>query len=201
MRLLKWKKEILASHVKNWGNFLDVGAYDGFMNQEILDLNQNYFWVDHNESATERARAKGIYVVCSSITDSILPFDKNSMDTIYCSHVLEHMTPEHQSFLFRWFNQVLKVWWIAIIFVPTGYHWTFWDDETHAHPLNHVSLSSLALNSGFDVVQCRYSLARKFPDSIQWRLRFPPIPWYFSEVYLVARKVRKIQNVYYQKSY
>lgn len=201
MRLPKWKNNILESYVKKWGNFLDVGAYDGFMSNEILGLKQEYYWVDHNEIAVNKAKNNGIKVECIDITSTSLPFKEDYFNTLYCSHVLEHLDTKKQSFLFWEFNTVLKKDWILILFMPTWYHWTFSDDETHIHPLNHVSLASMANHFWFEVIQCRYSLARNFPDSWQGKLRLPPIPWYFTEIFLIAKKKENIINNDYQKIY
>ncbi len=82
--------------------------------------------------------------------------------------------------------------------MPTWYHYSFYDDETHIRWHSHISLKELANNTGFSIIQCRYSLTRFFNDNLQKYFRFLSNPWYLSEVYLIAEKK---SNKIYSKEY
>lgn len=182
---------------KNW-KILDLGcAYWQVAWCITVDWAQ-YYWLEYNEIMIDACKEKWLHVEFCDLNDWKLPFDDNFFDVIYASHVLEHFYIENQISILLECSRVLRANWKILFYMPTWYHWTFLDDETHKRWHSHKSLSAIAQDTGFFVNECRYSLTSKFSDKLQDYFRLPPHPWYLTEVYLLATNLKKN---YFSKEY
>ena len=187
--MIKRKKNLINSIILPHDSVLDIGCATGKLYDDISNV--KYTWLEYNEEMIKICKDKGLNVVKHDLNLWTLPFQDESFNVIYCSHVIEHFSTTNQIKLFQEFNRVLKIDGKIIIFTPTWYHYTFIDDETHVRWHSHISLSAMAMNTWFNVIECKYSFTRKFPQSLQNFFRWYPTPFYLTEVYLVAEKLIK----------
>jgi SAM-dependent methyltransferase len=108
--------------------------------------------VDIDEKALSIAKNNNYNVQYADVTKKI-PFNNNSFDGIYCSHVIEHMqNPLH---LMKEINRILKKDGRAAIITPDyimtskKYNNGFWCDYTHKQPFIPQSLKEISYDSGF----------------------------------------------------
>lgn len=76
------------------GKMLDVGCGAGVFLRLMRDRGWSVHGVEINDYAVQRAREKGLDVLCGSLNQANLPTD--SFDYIRASHSLEHMTQPHE---------------------------------------------------------------------------------------------------------
>ena len=189
--MLKERQDKLNKLLPKNGKMLDMGCARGQVSQYIIQEWASYYGVEYNEAMIAECREKWLQVTFCDLNTWKLPFEDDSFDVVYASHVLEHFYIEKQIDILLECSRILKKGGKILFYMPTWYHWSFFDDETHRRWHSHISLSALAKDTGFIVDECRYSLTRKFSDKMQWYFRIPPHPWYLTEVYIVATNDKK----------
>lgn len=183
------KYRLVDKLLKNDSKMLDVGSaswlfYDNWRHKHI-----DYFGVDYNETMVEYcSKEKWLYVKQCNLSKERLPYDDNSFDFVYCSHVLEHLLSNEQIIFFAEIERVLKKDWVLLLFTPTPYHRYFWDDPTHQRSSTHGSLEHMAKDVWLTVITSKYTNTRFFPQWTQTYFRLPPLRWFLWEVYLIAKK-------------
>lgn len=183
-----WRYAKINTYLKEWANVLDVWSASWEFFNTWKHKNINYFWLDYNTDLVNHCKSKGLNVLQIDLSKENLPYEDQSMDFVYCSHVLEHILSNEQIHFFSEVSRVLKKGGTFILFTPTPYSWYFWDDPTHQRASTHGSLEHLSKDFWLDVIECRYSNTRIFSQGLQKWLRLPPLRWFLWEVYLVAKK-------------
>lgn len=183
-----WRYNLIDNNLKIWSKVLDIWCASWSFYQKRKHKKINFFGIDYNEELVNFCKKKWLQVKQCDLSTNKLPYDDNSFDFIYCSHVLEHLLSNEQISLFSEISRVLKKWGRFVLFTPTPYSWYFWDDPTHQRASTHWSLEHLAKDFWLNIVECKYSNTRFFPQKIQTYLRLPPLRWILWEVYLVANK-------------
>lgn len=184
-----WRYNLIDNNLKPWDKVLDIWCASwGFFNK-WKHKNIDFSGIDYNEELVNFCNKQGLKVKQCDLSKENLPYDDNSFDFIYCSHVLEHLLSNEQIQLFSEIHRVLKKNGRIILFTPTPYTWYFRDDPTHQRPSTHGSLEHLAKDFNLKVIASKYSNTRFFHQKIQTYLRLPPLRWFLWEVYLVAKKV------------
>ena len=181
-----WKDKKMAQFLDNDSVVLDIGCWPAILSQKFGI--QNYFGVDYNEYFVENGIKNWLQVSQLDLSTNDLPFEDDTFDLIYCSHVIEHLETDRQIHLFFEIQRVLKNDGVLFMFAPTPYHWYFWDDPTHKRPVTHKSLEQLAKDTWLHVFESKYSFVRGFSNNLQRWLRLPPLRWFLWEVYIIARK-------------
>lgn len=102
-------------------------------------------------------------------TDHI-PLGDNAFDVILFKAVIEHLNDPTN--ILNNMMRMLKPGGIAVITTPNYDHniRSFWNDPTHQHPYNPISLGKLLEIHEFEVLQLRPFFFRK--PSIYWKLPF-----------------------------
>jgi len=142
MLLIKDIKRVLSKYVNNNCNVLDVGAGRLFYRDIITIYSNNYKSMDFKKTHPD---------IDYIGTTSKIPLENNSVDVIFCSQVLEHVSDPSDSF--KEFNRVLKSSGTAIITVPfLGY--------LHNEPYDFFrytkySLAKMSLDSRFEVLELK----------------------------------------------
>lgn len=180
--------KIINNNLASNSKVLDIGCGGGYFFNVWKDKNIEYYGIDYNQYFVDYCTNKGLKVKKCDISSEKLPFDDNSFDFIYCSHVIEHLLSNQQIFFVKEIARVLKKWGKLVLFAPTPYHWYFWNDETHQRPCTHWQLSHLIGNFNLKVIEAKYSNTRFFSNSLQKWLRLPPLRWFLREVYIIAQK-------------
>jgi ubiquinone/menaquinone biosynthesis C-methylase UbiE len=175
-----WKQKLFPKK----GLFLDAGCANAEMSSFVGA--ERYYGFDLNPYSVAYCQKKKLKVKKGSITN--IPYPDNMFDCVYCNHVLEHVGTYEQHKAIQEFYRVLKPGGTLLIFMPTPYHWYFFDDPTHVRPQTHGSLRFIAEETGFRSHDAFYSLARWMPRVVQRFMRVVPMPFVFWEVCLVAKK-------------
>lgn len=119
IRLIEWSS--FENHIKEKSNFLDVGCGAGH-NLALAETQKKctVTGVDADPGAhgVGRYDNKNLNAEIRQGFAEELPFETNTFDTVFCSHVLEHVENESQSL--KEINRVLKNDGIAIIGMPTA---------------------------------------------------------------------------------
>lgn len=184
-----WRYNMIDTYLKDWDNVLDIWCASWEFFNAWKHKSINYFWIDYNIDLVEYCKSKGLNAENVNLSTDTLPYENESMDFVYCSHVLEHLLSNEQIRFFSEVSRVLKKWWVLILLTPTPYSWYFWDDPTHQRASTHGSLEHLSKDFWLNVIESKYSNLRWFPQNMQKWLRLPPLRWFMWEVYLVAKKI------------
>ncbi|KKW05358.1 MAG: hypothetical protein UY41_C0054G0005 [Candidatus Moranbacteria bacterium GW2011_GWE1_49_15] len=124
-----WDKKAL-SYMKNCANILDAGCGVGrFISHDPARITG----LENNPANIEAAAGRGFKVKQGNIPS--MPFENESFDGIYSSHVIEHLTPEDLHLTLREFDRVLKEGGLLIIATPLLWK-HFYSDLTHIKPYN-----------------------------------------------------------------
>ncbi|MFA7298212.1 MAG: class I SAM-dependent methyltransferase [Candidatus Absconditabacterales bacterium] len=184
-----WKYTLIDKLLPTHAKVLDIGCASGLFYDNRKHKHIQYSGIDYNPTMVEYCtKERGLDVKQCDLSNDKLPYDDNSFDFIYCSHVLEHLLSNEQISFFAEIQRVLKKDGVFLLFTPTPYHRYFWDDPTHQRASTHGSLEHMAKDVGLEVIESKYSNVRFFPQTIQTYLRLPPLRWFLWEVYLVAKK-------------
>lgn len=183
-----WKYKLINSIMHKGSSVLDIGCASWAFAHTWKDKDIKYFGIDYNNHFVEYCSRHWLTAKQCDISKEKIPYEDNSFDFIYCSHVIEHLLSNEQIFFMQEINRVLKKWGKVIIFAPTPYHWYFWDDPTHQRPCTHGQLMALAKDANLQPIYAKYSLMRCFWQALQRWLRLPPLRWFLWEVYMVAQK-------------
>ncbi len=112
----------IKEYIPNGASFLDVGCGAGYaMKRAQADFNCTTFGVDpepgaHGVGRYDKSNMDGLNIQQSFAEK--LPFEDNSFDIVYCSHVLEHVNDEEQSL--REMKRVLKPGGTLLLSMPTA---------------------------------------------------------------------------------
>lgn len=185
-----WKYNIIDKYLKDWDSVLDIWCASWEFHNTWKHKNINYFWIDYNTDLVEYCKSKGLDALEVNLSTDILPHENRSMNFVYCSHVLEHLSSNEQIRFFSEVSRVLKKWWVLILLTPTPYSWYFWDDPTHQRASTHGSLEHLSKDFWLEVIESKYSNLRLFSQGLQKWFRLPPLRWFMWEVYLIAKKAK-----------
>lgn len=184
-----WRSKKIRFHLKKNTKVLDIGCAWWWFYDKYSDAWIDYYWIDYNKYMVDFCvNEKKLNCLQCDVSKEKLPYNDNSFDFVYCSHVIEHLLSNEQIFLFSEISRVLKKWWVLILFTPTPYSWYFWDDPTHQRPSTHGSLEHLSKDFWLDIIESKYSNLRFFGQNLQKRLRLPPMRRFLWEVYLIAKK-------------
>lgn len=155
---------------------VDVGCgYGDFINNirgkrlVAVDLNAN----------AKKYLQDGIEFFCSPASD--LSFiDASSVDLVFTSNLLEHLTDSELDVIMSEFRRILKVGGVVITMQPNFYYAyrEYFDDYTHKKVFSHESLVDLFLANGFGLV----AIEKRFlPFSLKSRL---PKSYWLTKIYL-----------------
>jgi len=135
---------------------LDIGCGRGI----FLDILRNYgvqpIGIDVLPESVELCRQKGFDVYCTDVFP-YLPDKKQTLDGIFCAHVIEHIKPTKTPELFHLCYDALKPNGKLVIITPNPKDLrviteVFWLDLTHIRPYPLPLLESLVKQAGFQVV-------------------------------------------------
>ena len=104
------------------GEFLDVGCGAGYAMRKAQELGCNAYGIDPDPGAHGVGRTGSNYsvddVVIKKAFAENIPFEDEKFDTVYSSHVLEHVVDEDKSL--QEMHRVLKNNGVLIIGMPTS---------------------------------------------------------------------------------
>jgi SAM-dependent methyltransferase len=204
LKLTNWQVSKLSKipGIANAERILDIGTGSGltlsYVN-EFINTSAELFGIDlkKNELLSDRIK----FAECNIESEDI-PFDKNSMDIVITTYVLEHLRDPYR--LFEEANRVLKK--NGYLYVVTeGYittilpdYWNFWTDPTHIRPYTKRALKTLGEGTGFEIYKTGVIrtmefvlLSPLFPILnllSESNFSFMPFEIFGRSVYLIAKK-------------
>lgn len=114
--------DAIKEFIPKGAKFLDVGCGAGYAMKKASDeLNCDSFGIDpdpggHGVGRYNTGSTSGLRIKRAEA--EALPFDDNTFDVVYCSHVLEHVKDEAQSL--KEMKRVLKPGGVLVIGMPTA---------------------------------------------------------------------------------
>ena len=162
--------EYLQRYIPPAGRVLDLGAgYCSFINQ--VQAAERHA-LDLFPGVTQYA-APGVQAHIGSCED-LGRFASASLDTVFASNLLEHLTREALARTLAEVRRVLKPTGHLILLQPNFRYCyrEYFDDYTHLQVFTHVSLADLLVAQGFRLARVE---ARFLPFSLKSRL--PKSPW------------------------
>ena len=179
-RKVVWKAicEYLQQFIEPNKTILEIGpGYCDFINQ--IQGSKKYA-VDVNPEVRTYC-ASDVNFVPSSFPDS-LNIPPQSIDVVFASNLLEHLSEEESSWLFEQIQLFLKPEG-KLIFIQPNYYYcyrSYWDDFTHVKVFTHVSLSDFLASKGYKVTRVE---KRFLPFSFKSIL---PKSYWITKLYLTS---------------
>jgi len=197
----EWDK-LAYFFLKNSNWILDVGCGEG---RFIVQNPEKIKGLDWNKDSIKECQQKGYQVVKGDARK--LPFKKESVPAIHCSHLIEHFPPQDVHQILSEFNRILKPRGILVIRTPLLWS-KFYSDLTHVRPYNpevmtrylcsqrQIQHSLKPISQDYQVVslQWRYQpivVGNKYFDLIFNALNRWGFPWLKRNGYLLVMKKRK----------
>jgi SAM-dependent methyltransferase len=161
---------------------LDIGCGEGSFLTEMHALGWNVQGVEMSEDAAEKARGRGIPVVCGMLDRADFP--PASFDLITGLHVLEHLP--HPRAAVRQAEEWLRPGGRLFLALPNhncwerrvfGTCWSPWDLPRHLYHFELRTLSRLLGEEGLSITRARYMAGLYVLQSLRMeRQRFSPQP-------------------------
>jgi ubiquinone/menaquinone biosynthesis C-methylase UbiE len=168
-RNVEWNA--IKPFIQNKGKFLDVGCGAGYsMKRAADDCSSIVYGIDPDplEHGVGRAGSNftvGVHKIHKGVAESI-PFDSKTFDTVYSSHVLEHVNSEIDSL--KEMKRVLKDDGVLIIGMPTA-SMAYINWITQLLFTTHIKLSSILFYKIFNMGKYKWweifiPVSHSFPD-------------------------------------
>jgi ubiquinone/menaquinone biosynthesis C-methylase UbiE len=142
--------QYLQKYIKNGDTVLELGCgYADFINQIRA---KRKIAIDINISSKKHCN-KDVEFILSSVT-SQLSIEEESINAVFASNLLEHLSIEEVKTLLLKIRNMLNYGGRLIIIQP-NYKYSYkdyWDDYTHITPFTHISLTDLIGSSGFNII-------------------------------------------------
>lgn len=156
---------------------IDIGCGKGFF---ATLAPERIVGLDRNLETLEQIVQERFRVLCGKADQ--LPFRHESVDGIYCSHVIEHLYQEQAYELLRQIARILRPGGILVLKSPLP-HPGFYDEFSHVKPYPPNAVLryfwDLGTQETYARIPCRFELV-----ALKWdyaRLFYPPIePVYLS---------------------
>lgn len=116
----------------NGGSIVDLGCGHGEFS-EYLEMTDSIIHVDGNPSTLKLLKKKGFPKVHYYRAPDRLPFERQTIDLIHCSHMIEHLDNQTLYSFLSEMNRCLKPGGYLIIAAPYP-HAGFYEEITHIQP-------------------------------------------------------------------
>jgi hypothetical protein len=179
-RKLIWRAicEYLQQFIDTDDSILELGAgYCDFINQ-IRSAQK--FAVDENPDVAFYC-GPDVQFIRAKVPDS-LSLPHQSVDVVFASNLLEHLTDQECSSLFEQFSYFLSKKG-KLIFIQPNYYYSYrcyWDDFTHVKAFSHVSLTDFIVARGFKILRVE---KRFLPFTMKSSL---PKSYWLTKMYLAS---------------
>lgn len=176
-----WKEIVryLGQYINNKKTVLDLGAgYCDFINNVSAP---NKIAVDMSPDFSEYAE-KDVKTIQSAATD-LRVVETNSVDVVFSSNLLEHLTDEDLDKTMKEIKRVLKNGGLFISMQPNyrlSYK-TYYDDPTHKKVFSDAALESFLISHDFEILK---KMPRFLPFSLKSRPSIIPISPFIIRAYL-----------------
>jgi SAM-dependent methyltransferase len=136
---------------------LDLGCGEGLFLDLLRQRGVHGLGVDAFSPAVDACRRKGLDVRRADLFQ-YLRTCRQTFDGVFCSHIVEHLTPDQTQRLLQEANRVLKDRGLLIILTPNSKDIEviterFWLDTTHVRPYPLKLLQAMFEHTGFEIVE------------------------------------------------
>ena len=134
------------------GRLLDIGPGKGFYTRYFLRRGFQVSCLDIDPSLRASFEALGCEFRVADARAEKLPYEDETFDVVWCSHVIEHL-PNPLHFLEE-LRRSVKIGGFVILRTPDvrRVKFDFWTDPTHLHPFTLVSLTKLVTLANLETV-------------------------------------------------
>ena len=136
---------------------LDLGCGTGVFLELVRERGRVGRGVELAEEAAHLARGKGLDVVEEDALQFLTAQNASSYSAVYCSHLIEHLTPFNARVLLEQCARVLAPQGRLLVLTPNPVSLdviseTFWLDPTHVRPYPRPLLENMFLRAGFEIL-------------------------------------------------
>lgn len=136
---------------------LDLGCGSGVFLELARERGRVGRGVELAQEALDIARAKGLDVVEADALQFLTAQDAANYSAVYCSHLVEHLTPFNARVLLEQCARVLVPKGRLIVITPNPVSLdviseTFWLDPTHVRPYPRPLLENMFLRAGLTIL-------------------------------------------------
>lgn len=181
---------------------LDLGCGVGVFLDLLRERDINGVGVDTFEPALTTCRKRGLKVHRADVLH-YLQKTKERFDGVFCSHIVEHLSPDATFELLKGIHRVLNIHGLVILLTPNAKDIEvmterFWLDVTHVRPYPIPLLEKMIEHSGFSVLESGLDkdTAQRIPKRkplLGMKFLIKKIRWgeYFGkgDSYVIARKI------------
>jgi len=169
-----------ATEFTGFSPVLDLGCGSGMFLRILLARNITCVGVDASEECVEACGRASLPVIKADALEYLRGAAVSSYGGIFCSHLIEHLTPPHALELFTEAYRVLRAGGKFVVLTPNFKHLTvavegFWLDLTHVRPYPALTLKTLATMAGFQEKKCltyrtKNGLIPYLGNAVRWLL-------------------------------
>lgn len=136
---------------------LDLGCGSGVFLELARARGRTGRGIERAAAEVDRARAKGLDIVQADALQFLTAQDAASYGAVYCSHLLEHLTPTDAEILLEHGARVLAPQGRLIALTPNPVSLDviseiFWLDPTHVRPYPRPLLENMLRRAGFEIL-------------------------------------------------
>jgi SAM-dependent methyltransferase len=156
--LFKQQKKFVKYFLGAPGPVADLGCGRGVMLELLRKERVDSYGIDTFRPGLEMCREKGLTVVDCDLFSHLRDVPTSSLGGIFCSHVIEHMTPNLAMVLLRESVRILRPGGTLVLVTPNSKDLLvvtegFWLDLTHVRLYPARLLGTLLEQVGFNRVQ------------------------------------------------
>jgi 2-polyprenyl-3-methyl-5-hydroxy-6-metoxy-1,4-benzoquinol methylase len=174
---------------------VDIGCGRGEFLQLMKDAGKRAYGIDSSEYEVQRLKTAGFQVIAGDVLEHLEKLDSESIGGVFCSQVVEHLSPELVQRTLTMLSRVMKPGSPIVIETVNplsvfGYHHVFFKDPTHIFPVHPETLIFMMRYSGFQEIK----LQMITPVPEQQRLPLPKKENSSAELYDYLRTVTQQLN-------
>jgi ubiquinone/menaquinone biosynthesis C-methylase UbiE len=150
-----WYRGLLAECIKYGipGKWLDLGAGLGLFVECAQKFGIDCIGLEGSEYAVNKAKERFPNIdITQHFLEDKLPFKDNSISTIMCHQIIEHISNETAVFMLKECHRILVVGGVILIYSPSKYNRKQRLDETHINLYSPSSLKIELENVGFKIL-------------------------------------------------
>jgi len=149
-----WYRDLMSTCIRYGmpGKWLDLGAGLGLFVECANRFGINCIGLEGSDYGIEISRIRFPNIdMRKHFLEDELPFENDSISTIMCYQVIEHLTSQTVTFLFKESYRILKEGGVLFVYSPSKYNRKERLKETHINLYTNNKLIKKLTNSGFEI--------------------------------------------------
>jgi 2-polyprenyl-3-methyl-5-hydroxy-6-metoxy-1,4-benzoquinol methylase len=158
----EWLKERMKSYVRYFVTapepVLDIGCGRGEFLQLMKEIGKNAYGIEQNTYESETLTNQGLNVLHEEILPHLTRLEKDSLGSIFCAQVVEHLKPDEVYQILSRLSTLMKSGSCVVIETINplsvfAFHHLYFKDPTHIFPVHPQTLAFLLRYTGFQNVE------------------------------------------------